>query len=260
MWQLQGQMRRAVMLPLLRQKDFLMTKAKCQPWLWGFPRPAWKNELLSIFFGALWTFCRWIMCSYTEEGADLAFHTTSKSLIAFSDGMCPDTIRGQVVTSWWEVFRAETHLAIKFWLFHWWPSASFPWWGRLGSTEESEHLSVGFPCSSFNIVWNTGHLLLDPVFVSTCIHFQILAYGINAKFSWGRVSGVKNWSWTPWPLDQSVSLFKKSCRTVVQWVSAVMHSRLVQTLKTRCKKHLHLISLGRVVSELYQDFWSTAGA
>lgn len=42
------------------------------------------------------------------------------------------------------------------------------------------------------IVQDTGHLLLDPVFMSICVHFQILAYEINAKFSWGRVSGVKN--------------------------------------------------------------------
>lgn len=51
-----------------------------------------------------------------------------------------------------------------------------------------------------------------------------------------------------------MGIFKKICRTVVQWVSAVMHGRLVQTVKSRCKKHLHLISLERVVSELYQDF------
>lgn len=44
------------------------------------------------------------------------------------------------------------------------------------------------------IIGNIGQLLLDPVFVSTHIHFQILAYEINAKFSWGRVSGVKIWS------------------------------------------------------------------
>lgn len=30
-WQLQGQMRRAVMLPLLHWKNFLMTEAECQP-------------------------------------------------------------------------------------------------------------------------------------------------------------------------------------------------------------------------------------
>lgn len=42
------------------------------------------------------------------------------------------------------------------------------------------------------IVQSTGHLLLDPVFVSIYIRFQILAYEINAKFSWGTVSGVKN--------------------------------------------------------------------
>lgn len=105
------------------------------------------------------------------------------------------------------------------------------------------------------ILWDAGHLLLDVAFVSTCMHFQIVAYERNAKFSWGKVSGSENWRWTPLLMEWSVSLFRKSCRIGVKWVSAVLHAKLVQNLKTRHKKHLHLIGPERVLSGLLINCW-----